>query len=280
MTRIDRRALFTSGAAAALLAATGASVSGAPRPGGILRIAVPLEGGYLTQLARGAIYDGLTEIAPDGVLRGELATGWHGSADARTWTFDLRQDVRFHDGSVLKPRDVVASLQTQDVPGGLLGAEPTGAWQVRLTLRDSNPDLPYRLSDPTLAIARDGQVDTPLHKAIGTGCYACAGDLGDRHFRADKVADHYRTGAAGWVDRVEVAVIPDATVRAEALRDGYVDVAVQPDPDGLLNRGRFRFHPSARDMVLAARHAVGQPRVVGTRGVLDDGRLAERWWML
>jgi peptide/nickel transport system substrate-binding protein len=279
MTRIDRRALFTSGAAAALLAASGASVSGAPSTGGNLRIAVPRDGEFLDQLARGAIYDGLTEIAPDGVLRGELAIGWHSSEDARTWTFDLRQDVKFHDGSAMQARDVVASLQAQNVPGGLASVSVTKDWQVRLTLRNGNPDLPYRLSDPTLIIAKDGLVDAPWHRAIGTGCYACADASGDRHFRAVKVADHYKTGRAGWVDRLDVAVIPDASVRAEALRDGFVDIAVLPHPDGLLNRGTFQYHPSAGDMVLASQHRVGQPRTVSPRGSLDDGRIAERWWL-
>ena len=40
MNRIDRRLLFTSGAAAALLAATGVSAQAAPRRGGRLRAAL------------------------------------------------------------------------------------------------------------------------------------------------------------------------------------------------------------------------------------------------
>ena len=36
MTRLDRRALFTSGAAAALLTASGVSLDAAPRAGGRL----------------------------------------------------------------------------------------------------------------------------------------------------------------------------------------------------------------------------------------------------
>ena len=33
------------------------------------------------------------------------------------------------------------------------------------------------------------------------------------------------------------------------------------------------------DMALAARPGVGIPRTVSTRGSLDDGRIAERWWL-
>ena len=48
MSRIDRRALFTSGAAAALMAATGSSLSAAPLRGGALRLAVPVPYTQLT----------------------------------------------------------------------------------------------------------------------------------------------------------------------------------------------------------------------------------------
>ena len=65
MTRMDRRALFASGAAAALLAATGASLADTPKKGGTLRLAVPRDDS-LEQVARGAVFDTLTEIAPDG----------------------------------------------------------------------------------------------------------------------------------------------------------------------------------------------------------------------
>ena len=68
-------------------------------------------------------------------------------------------------------------------------------------------------------------------------------------------------------------------VRAEALRDGFVDVAVLPQRDGLIGRGDFIYHPSAENMALAARRGVGVPRVVGARAPLDDGRIAERWWI-
>ncbi|HEV8643144.1 MAG TPA: ABC transporter substrate-binding protein [Methylomirabilota bacterium] len=40
---------------------------------------------------------------------GDLAESWSGSKDGRVYTFRLRRDVKFHDGSVLTARDVKAS---------------------------------------------------------------------------------------------------------------------------------------------------------------------------
>ncbi|MDA0961817.1 MAG: peptide ABC transporter substrate-binding protein, partial [Proteobacteria bacterium] len=94
---VDRRALFTTGAAAALLAASGVSLDAAPQRGGRLRLAVP-RGDLFEAAARGALYDTLTDVGPDGLLRGELATDWTTDAQARDWRLTLRRDVRFHDG--------------------------------------------------------------------------------------------------------------------------------------------------------------------------------------
>ena len=280
MTRIDRRALFTSGAAAALLAAAGGAVNASPKAGGALRLAVPRDGGLLEQAARYAVYDTLTEIAPDGLLRGELATGWHSTPDAKTWTFDLRAGVDFHDGSLLTAEDAAASLLVQGISGAEVRAVTAlGNLQLLVELSQPNPHLPYLLAGADLMIAPAGELPAPLSAAIGTGCYKVERAREGRHFRASRVAKHYKSGIAGWVETVEIIVIPDAAVRAEALRDGYVDVAALPEPRGLLKRGEFLYHPSSSNMALAARHNVGIPRKVGQRTPLDDGRIAERWWM-
>lgn len=278
MTRIDRRALFTSGAAAALLAATGLAPERSPRAGGVLRLAVPREDGSLEAVARGAVHDSLTEIGPDGVLRGELAAGWSGDPAARIWTFDLREGVRFHDGRDLDAADAVASLAAQDVPG-LARIEAEGPLRLRLELTRGNPDLPYLLAAGDRIIAPEGAVDAPLTQAVGTGVYEVVRAQAGRNFLGRRVEGHYRAGRAGWADRVEVVVIPDAKIRAEALRDGFVDVAALPWPRGLTGRGAFIYHPSEQDMALAARPGVGVPRIVGARAALDDGRIAERWWI-
>lgn len=276
MTRIDRRLLFTSGAAAALLAASGLSPDRAPRSGGRLRLAVPRADDSLGVVAIGAVFDTLTEIAPDGALRPELATAWQGSADARRWVFDLRDGVMFHDGRAFAARDVVASLLSRDLPTPVRHAEALGQNRILLELAQGNPHLPYLLADPALIIAPDGDES----QRIGTGLYQSHSFAEGRHFIGARVTQHYKDGQAGWASAVEVVVIPDADVRAEALRDGFVDVAALPRPEGLRGRGSFTYHPTENDMALAARSGVGVPRVIGARGALDDGRIAERWWLV
>nr|WP_321250511.1 ABC transporter substrate-binding protein [uncultured Ruegeria sp.] len=272
MTRINRRALFASGAAAALLAATGASLADTPKSGGALRLAVPRDDS-LEQVARGAVFDTLTEIAPDGTLRAELATSWQTDAEARVWNFELRRDVLFHDGAVLEMGDVLAVLEEVGQ------AKALSLTSIRLELAAANPGLPFLLADSRFVITRKGQGVTPLHAANGTGCYRVERAEDGRHFLGRKVNGHYKDGRAGWADSVEIIVIPDPNVRAEALRDGYVDIAALPASEGLKGQRGLRFYPAESKMALALAAHVGMPRQIGMGRALDDGRIAERWWV-
>ena len=277
MARVDRRALFTTGAAAALLAATGVSMAGTPRSGGRLKLAVTPHPDGLAPASRAAVFDGLTEIGPSGVLKGELAVGWEASEDARTWHITLRSDVRFHDETEMTATDVAASLMQHDLPVREVTAEDTHL--LRLELRDPNPDLPYQLSDPRLIVCPAGSPERPVCERPGTGLYRMKHAREGRYFLGARVTDHFKDGMAGWADEFEVVMIPDAAVRAEALRDGYVDVAELPQPEPFLGRTDFRYHPSADEMGLAASAEVGLPMVIGRSAPLDDQRIAERWWL-
>jgi peptide/nickel transport system substrate-binding protein len=57
-----------------------------------------------------SIYEALVKLDEDGEYRPSLAERWEAGEDARTWTFFLREDVRFHNGEVMTATDVVATL--------------------------------------------------------------------------------------------------------------------------------------------------------------------------
>src|SRR5215472_7703913 len=92
---------------------------GTPKKGGTLRMAFGVttahydiyqgaSGSVLTHLYNGLIrfnlVDGLKTIIPD------LAESWDTSADGLTYTFHLRQGVKFHDGTPFSADDVVATF--------------------------------------------------------------------------------------------------------------------------------------------------------------------------
>ena len=57
-----------------------------------------------------AIYSGLVQLDSTAHVQPQLATSWQEGADRRTWTFNLRPNLTFSDGSALTSQDVAFSL--------------------------------------------------------------------------------------------------------------------------------------------------------------------------
>jgi len=269
---LDRRALFASGAAAALLAAAGVRAGPMPQRGGKLRLAVSgaarsdswAQGnGLFMQVARqGLVFETLTEVAADGTLRGELATEWTSSNDARVWTFDLRHDVSFHDGRLFTAADVVHSL------AALGDVRALSKDRVQITLTVSDPALPFTLSAADYVIRSANAPDA----GVGTGLYRVHRFTAGQQILAHRVENHWKDGQAGWFDTVELVSIPSDVVRAQALSESLVDAIDISQPQVLAG---------FKDIVVtdgqAVSRSVAMPSTIG-RGVFDDLRAAQRWW--
>jgi len=126
--------------------------------------------------------EGSTEIEP------ALATRWNASRDGLVWSFDLREGVKFHDGSPLTAREVAASFERQLKPDAL-GANRTwpallrGSPGVIKEVRAPNSRTveivlvqPYAplltvLAHPGLSIAKPSSAPDGAGRLIGTGPY-------------------------------------------------------------------------------------------------------------
>jgi peptide/nickel transport system substrate-binding protein/oligopeptide transport system substrate-binding protein len=75
-----------------------------------------------TGRAVGYVFDGLTRFTPDARVEPALATRWDVSPDGRTYTFHLRGDVAFHDGSHFSARTVLSSWERALAPATKSGA--------------------------------------------------------------------------------------------------------------------------------------------------------------
>ncbi len=245
MIGISRRGLLKSGAAAGVLAATGLPVFAQAKRGGRLRAG--LNGAntsdswdgrthsdlFMIASSQGAVFDSLTEVAADGSLVGELATDWEASSDAKTWTFNLRQGVTFHNGKAFGADDVIESLQMHVAEGSKSAAQPIVAsitemkkvtdHQVQFTLADGNADFPYLMSDYHLLIYPAGQIEEAIANGIGTGLYQVQSFEPGVRMVATRVDSHYKDGERGWFDEIEYIAINDNTARMNALMTGQVD---------------------------------------------------------
>ncbi|HXH62455.1 MAG TPA: peptide ABC transporter substrate-binding protein [Fimbriimonadaceae bacterium] len=63
------------------------------------------------------VYEGLVTWSPDNVVIGALAKDWDISPDGRTYTFHLRQGVKFQSGRECKAQDVKWSIERNCVKG-------------------------------------------------------------------------------------------------------------------------------------------------------------------
>jgi peptide/nickel transport system substrate-binding protein len=259
MNGISRRGLLKTGVAAGVLGLTGMPLRAQQARGG--KLTAGLGGAntsdswdgrthsdiYMIAAAHGTVFDCLTEVAADGSLQGELAESWEASADAKTWTFNLRQGVTFHNGKAFGADDVIASLQMHTEEGSKSAAQPIVAaitemnkitdHQIQFVLAAGNADFPYLMSDYHILMFPAGMIEEAIQKGIGTGLYAVESfDPGVRMV-AKRVPDHYKGDSAGFFDEIEYIAINDNTARMNALMTGQVDAINRIDfkTEALLN---------------------------------------------
>lgn len=68
------------------------------------------------------VYEGLVEYVPGGTeITGLLAASWDVSADGTVYTFEIRPDVQFHDGTPAHPAAMKASFERRISGDMILG---------------------------------------------------------------------------------------------------------------------------------------------------------------
>jgi peptide/nickel transport system substrate-binding protein len=260
--QIDRRTFVRSLLATSIALPTALSIAGSveaatPKRGGLLRVGMghgsttdtldpsTSENGF-TLSSNYAWSNHLTEVGPDGSLRPELAESYS-STDAKTWVFDLRQGVEFHNGKTMTSEDVIASLQyhmgdeSKSAAKGLLTAvtsmKADGPNRVIIELASANADFPFIVSDYHLAIMPVVDGALSVNTGMGTGGYIL--EAFDPGVRAKfKQNPNYWKADAAHFDEVELISIIDVAARQNAMMNGDVDVIDRVDPKTVALLGR------------------------------------------
>ena len=182
-------------------------------------------------------YDTLTEVDANGEAVPSLSESWEISEDGKTWIFNLRKDVEFHNGKTLTANDVIWSLQQhlnennsfadgRAIVSNFEQMKADGDTTLVLVQKEVNYDLPAHLTSFGLIIAPEGTEDWDA--GIGTGPYVLENYDRGVSFIAKKFANFYR-GDQGHFDSIELLNIADIANRTNALRSGAVDVIGEPD---------------------------------------------------
>ncbi|MGI8861809.1 MAG: ABC transporter substrate-binding protein [Gaiellaceae bacterium] len=220
--------------------------------GGTLRIGSALPDGSLEPpLLQSLAAISLTHIAGEqlvfadknAVLRPRLATSWKTSRGGRSWTFQIRRGVRFHDGKPLTTDDVVATFkrllgpdsQAQSSYKGVIGSvRKVGRNAVRFDLEAPNGLFPYltgQMTYQSVILPKSYQIPSDLSKPgeytskmNGTGPFKLKENRGPGGLSF--VANPQYWGGRPALDAVEIQILDDQA-RVTGLQSGQIDLAVQ-----------------------------------------------------
>jgi len=207
-----------------------------------------------------ATYETLVTLGDKGAniskLEPLLAESWDISEDAKTYTFHLRQGVKFHSGNELTAADVVFSYQRlgnlKDNPAWLFSdhvasVQAVDNYTVRFELKEPNAAFLAILVSPNFAV-----VDSKVVKEQG-GTDAADADQSDK---ATDWLDQHSAGTGPYIlqewkrgesvtlvrnpnywreaapfERIVIQEIPDDAARLQAIEVGDVDIARGLDVD-------------------------------------------------
>ena len=245
MRRDYRRVLVCFALSMVVLLSVGGLVSAAdPVYGGTLIVGVSDEVTHLdphltSQMAHALmiarnVFNGLVknnaamEVLPD------LAERWEVSADGLTWTFYLREGVRFHNGDLFTAADVKFSLERMMDPdsGSLhvglfdpaMQVEIIDDYTVALILSAPDSDVLDILAGPSIVmvphavVEANGDLNTIV---VGTGPFYLAERRADVKTVLARNPEYFEEGLP-YLDRIEFRIIQDDTARLVALRMGEV----------------------------------------------------------
>lgn len=108
------------------------------------------------------LFDTLVTIDDSGKPRPALSISWQSARDGRHWNFQLRDGVKFHDGSPLTAEDVAASLRVAN-PSWSIFAQGDS---VAIDLSDPESTLPAQL-----ALVRNSILKRGASPPNGTGAF-------------------------------------------------------------------------------------------------------------
>lgn len=179
------------------------------------------------------LYEPLVRYGLDGTIQPALAESWQISEDGLTWTFNLRQDVTFHDGAPFDAQTVKWNLERWvgvdnhnwlPTTGRIADIETPDEFTVVLTLNQA-----YYPAMQDLTLVRPVRFLSPngvdgageFAEAIGTGPWQVE-SLNDK--QAVLVRNETYWGEKPTLEKLVIEVILDAQTRMAALLSGEVNV--------------------------------------------------------
>ena len=213
---------------------------------------------YITRHHSLMIYDQLFGLDSNLRPQPQMVESYEATNNNLTWTFRLREGLRFHDGEPVRGRDCIASIRRwgqRDSLGQVLlsrVAEMTTADDRSFTIQLSRPFGPIldalgKIGPSALFVMPERvaatDANTQIRETIGSGPFRFVADervVGSRVvYERNPDYRPRESGETSWAagpkqvhfDRVEWTVMPDPGTAAAALRNNEVDWWENPPND-------------------------------------------------
>ncbi len=232
--------LNSSGAAAAVTSKSASSTLVIGTVNSVQKIDPDVVTNFLDFEALGLVYNTLVQENANLQLVPDLATSWAFSNGNTKLTLQLRQGVKFDDGSTMTSADVVASLQraqatkTADPSASFIGSvnkiAASGPNTVVLTMSHPDVSVLEGLATVNMAIMPAAAISagTIASKPDGTGPFAYSASVPSTSFTL-KANPNYWGGKVS-LSTVEIKTIPTEQSISAALQAGTIQMALLSQP--------------------------------------------------
>ncbi len=195
------------------------------------------------------LYNTLLKFQDDGTVVGDLAESWSVSEDKLTWTFNLKQGVKFHNGKELTSADVKATfdralnaeaggLRTTEIIKMFTAVEAPDPYTVTITTDGPYGPMESLMCNMSLGIMDADYIEqygldlgTSAEGENGTGPFKVVSWERDQEIVVERFDEYFGTPAK--LQTVVYTVIPEAASRVIALETGEVDVIDKPTDEDL-----------------------------------------------
>jgi peptide/nickel transport system substrate-binding protein len=193
------------------------------------------------------VVESLTLIDPDGNLQPLLATKWEAAADGMSWTFTLRENVKFSDGEPFNADAVKFSLDRINSPatlkarpdalGIIKSTEVVDPTHVKINLKSPYPAIPRAVSLPVGGIISPKATRTAPNSVeqvvapVGTGPYVFKENVKSDHLALTSNPNYW--GKKPTFKTQIWKVVPEATSRLALLKSKGADVILDPPASNL-----------------------------------------------
>ncbi len=170
------------------------------------------------------IYEGLVKPTTDGGFVPAVAENYKVSEDARTYSFVLRNGIKFHNGNLVTADDVIYSINqaiSAKVSGydNIASTEAADSKTILIHLKEMDNDfLPYM----TTAIVPKDSTDLET-KPIGTGPYKLESFTEQQSLKLVKNSDYWQEGIPH-LNKVTYKSVADNTAALLEFQAGTIDL--------------------------------------------------------